>query len=97
MFITQISVYLENNKGTLRSLTKILASNNIDLLALSIADTTHFGLVRIILREADVESAIKVLNEEGFMAKTNNVIVPFVVGATPPMINPSYSFRMDMT
>ena len=74
MFITQISVYLENNKGTLRSLTKILAKNNIDLLALSIADTTHFGLVRIILREADVESAIKVLNEEGFMAKTNNVI-----------------------
>lgn len=74
MFITQISVYLENNKGTLRSLTKILAENKIDLLALSIADTTHFGLVRIILREADVESAIKVLREDGFMAKTNHVI-----------------------
>ncbi len=74
MFITQISVYLENNKGTLRSLTKILAENKIDLLALSIADTTHFGLVRIILREADVENAIKVLREDGFMAKTNHVI-----------------------
>ncbi len=74
MFITQISVYLENNKGTLRSLTKTLAEHNIDLLALSIADTTHFGLVRIVLREEDVETAINILREDGFIAKTNHVI-----------------------
>lgn len=74
MFITQISVYLENNKGTLRNLTKVLGENNIDILALSIADTTNFGIVRIVTREDDTESAIKLLRENGFVAKTNNVI-----------------------
>jgi hypothetical protein len=74
MFITQISVYLENNKGTLRSLTKILGQNDIDLLALSIADTTHFGIIRIIVREKDVEFATNVLRENGFISKVNHVI-----------------------
>ena len=74
MFITRISVYLENNKGTLRSLTKILAENNIDILALSVADTTHFGIIRIVVREGDIDVAIKTLRENGFMAKTNNVV-----------------------
>lgn len=73
MFITQISVYLENSQGTLRSLTKILAENKIDMLALSIADTTHFGLVRIVVRDADVDTAILALRENGFMAKKNHV------------------------
>lgn len=74
MFITQISVYLENNKGTLRNLTKTLGKNNIDILALSIADTTNFGIVRIVTREADTDKATNVLRENGFIAKTNNVI-----------------------
>ena len=74
MLITQISVYLENNKGTLRSLTKTLAENDIDMLALSIADTTSFGIVRIVVREPDIETAVKALRENGFMAKTNHVI-----------------------
>ncbi len=74
MLITQISVYLENNKGTLRSLTKTLAENQIDMLALSIADTTSFGIVRIVVREPDIETAVKALRENGFMAKTNHVI-----------------------
>lgn len=74
MFITQISVYLENNKGTLRTLTKTLAENNIDMLALSIADTTNFGIVRIVVREEDIDLAINALRENGFMAKINHVI-----------------------
>lgn len=74
MLITQISVYLENNKGTLRSLTKTLAEHNIDILALSIADTTHFGIVRLVVREADIEPAISSLKENGFVAKINHVI-----------------------
>ena len=74
MLITQISVYLENIKGTLRSLTKTLAENNIDMLALSIADTTNFGIVRIVVRENDIEAAIKALRDNGFVAKTNHVI-----------------------
>lgn len=74
MFITQISVYLENNKGTLRTLTKVLGENSIDILALSIADTTNFGIVRLVTREEDTQKAIEVLKENGFIAKTNDVI-----------------------
>lgn len=74
MFTTQISVYLENNKGTLRTLTKVLGENNIDILALSIADTSNFGIVRIVVREVDIDNAIKALKSEGFIAKTNSVL-----------------------
>ncbi|MBE6754234.1 MAG: hypothetical protein E7559_07800 [Ruminococcaceae bacterium] len=74
MFITQITVYLENNQGTLRSLTKLLAEHNIDMIALSIADTLHFGLARVLVREKDIEPAIAALRENGFMAKTNRVL-----------------------
>ncbi len=74
MFITQISAYLENNKGTLRTLTKVLGENNIDIIALSIADTTNFGIVRFVARETDTDKAMKALRENGFIAKTNNVI-----------------------
>lgn len=74
MFITQISVYLENNNGTLRTLTKTLGENDIDILALSIADTTNFGIVRLVTRENDINTAIKVLRESGFIAKTSEVI-----------------------
>lgn len=74
MFITQISVYLENNKGTLRTLTKTLGENNVDILALSIADTTNFGIVRLVIREENIERTIGILRENGFVAKTNHVI-----------------------
>lgn len=46
MFIKQISVFMENKKGRLESLTKALAGNNIDLVALSIADTADYGIMR---------------------------------------------------
>lgn len=74
MFITQVSVYLENNRGTLRTLTKTLAERNIDMLALSVADTLNFGIIRIVVREADVDNVIKSLRENGFVAKANHVI-----------------------
>lgn len=74
MYITQISVYLENNQGALRMLTKLLAENQVDLLALSIADTTNFGITRIIVREKDIDIAIEKLKENGFIAKKNHVL-----------------------
>ena len=73
MFITQITVYLENTHGTLRALTKTLAKESIDMLALSVADTASFGLVRIITRENDCDRAFRVLQENGFLARINHV------------------------
>ena len=50
MFVRQISIYLENIRGSLRELTQLLGENGIDLKALSIADTSSFGIVRCIVK-----------------------------------------------
>ena len=74
MYITQISVYLENDHGTLRTLTKTLAEANIDMLGMSIADTANFGIARIVVREADFNGAITALINAGFMARKTQVL-----------------------
>jgi len=74
MFITQISVYLENARGTLREMTKLLAENEIDIMALSIADTSNFGIVRMIIREASIDKALNAMKNAGFMVKKTDVI-----------------------
>ncbi len=74
MFIKQISVFLENTVGALRELTELLGKGGIDLLALSIADTQSFGIVRLIVSSADVDKAMQLLKEGGCIAKVNHVI-----------------------
>lgn len=74
MFIKQISVYLENTKGSLRELTELLGKAEINLLALSVADTTDFGIVRCIVKSSDIYNACQILRESGFIVKTNEVI-----------------------
>ncbi|HPF44899.1 MAG TPA: hypothetical protein PKV15_09370 [Syntrophomonadaceae bacterium] len=74
MFISQISVFLENARGTLREMTKLLAENGVDIMALSIADTSNFGIVRLIIRENCIDNALKHLKNAGFMAKKNDVL-----------------------
>ena len=53
MIIKQISAFVENRPGRIAEITKILADNDIDLRALSIADTTDFGILRIIVKEPE--------------------------------------------
>ena len=74
MFIRQISVFLENKTGTLRELTQILGENGINLLAISIADTAGFGIVRCIVKEADIDRTMTILRDGGYIAKENHVI-----------------------
>ena len=74
MFVKQISIYLENVKGSLREITQLLGENNIDLKALSIADTMSFGIVRCIVAEDQIEKTMEILREHGNIAKVNNVI-----------------------
>ena len=49
MSIKQISVFVENKPGSMNAMTKVLADNNIDMRALSLAETIDFGIVRIIV------------------------------------------------
>lgn len=78
MFIKQISVFLENTPGTLRELTHLLGNGGIDLMALSIADTQNFGIVRIIVADAQIDPALALLRGNGYTARVNNVICAVV-------------------
>lgn len=72
MKIKQISVFLENKKGRLYEALNTLAQANINIRALSIADTSDFGILRMIVN--DPEEAKRVLEEAGFTAKVTHVI-----------------------
>lgn len=72
MFIKQISVFLENKKGRLASVTGALAEAGVDLRAMSMADTSDFGILRLIVD--DNKKAMQVLEENGFAASQNDVI-----------------------
>ena len=49
MQIKQLSIFVENKEGRLAEITQILAENEVDIRALSLADTTDFGILRIIV------------------------------------------------
>ena len=74
MFIKQISVFLENRRGTLRELTALLGSGNIDIRELSIADTQAFGIIRLIIKDAETERALAMLKSAGYTARLNHVL-----------------------
>lgn len=78
VFIKQISVFLENDPGTLRELTHLIGKGGIDLMALSIADTQNFGIVRFIVSDEKVDSALKILRDNGYTCRVNNVICAVV-------------------
>ena len=76
----QITVFLENKPGRMEEVTGCLAAESINLHALSIADTTDFGILRMIVSEP--EKAVGVLKANGFMVKTADVIA-LAAGHTP--------------
>ncbi|PKM62502.1 MAG: acetolactate synthase [Firmicutes bacterium HGW-Firmicutes-21] len=72
MFIKQLSVFVENKSGRLAEITAIIAKANIDIRALSIADTTDFGILRLVVdKPAEAE---KTLKDAGLTVSLTNVI-----------------------
>ena len=72
MLIKQISIFVENKVGKLGNIIEVLAENKIDISALSIADTTDFGILRIIVDNPEL--AVIVLKEHGVTVKCTDVI-----------------------
>lgn len=72
MKIKQISIFLENKSGRLARVTRVLGENNINIRALSIADTTDFGILRLIVNDPD--KAFSILKEAGFTVSSTDVI-----------------------
>ncbi|MDD2585297.1 MAG: ACT domain-containing protein [Syntrophomonadaceae bacterium] len=68
----QISVFLENKAGRLSHVTRILGESGINIRALSIADTSDYGILRIIVN--DPAKAYKILKEAGFTVSETDVI-----------------------
>ena len=69
MNIHQISVFLENRTGQLAEITRLLASNGIDIRALSIAETSDYGLARMIVDDSHKASTI-LLNHGDILSMT---------------------------
>lgn len=72
MYVKQVSVFLENKKGSLTGLTKILSDSGIDLIALSIADTEQYGILRCIM--TDTEKGVKALKDAGYVVRLTDVV-----------------------
>jgi len=72
MGIKQISVFLENTTGRLSEVTKTLANANINLRAISIADTADFGILRLIADMTD--KAVEALAAAGFTTRQTDVV-----------------------
>lgn len=72
MITKQLSVFVENKKGRLADIANLLSENDIDISALSLADTTEFGVLRLIVNKPDL--AKKLLNESGVIVKITDVL-----------------------
>ena len=72
MSLKQLTVFVQNQKGAVVSVTDILSKNNINLRALSIAETQDFGILRLIVN--DEVTAEKVLKENGYLIKVIDVV-----------------------
>ena len=85
--IDQITVFLENSEGRLAALCRTLADGGVSMSALTIADTTDYGVVRIICDKPDV--AINILNEQNYRAvatKVSAIAVPNVPGGLAKLL-----------
>ncbi len=80
MGIRQLSVFVENKKGSLHEITDTLAKANIDLRSMCIADTSDYGIVRMITTEP--ERAKAVLEAEGHVANIR-IVTAFAVPDAP--------------
>ena len=72
MAIKQLTVFVENRKGTMVSVTDILSQKNVNIRALSIAETQDFGILRLIVN--DNETALKALEEKDYLIKAIDVV-----------------------
>ena len=82
MIIKQLSIFLENKSGRLTEVTEILGENDINISALSIADTAEYGILRLIVNNPD--KAVEALKKSGFsvnLTKVIGLVVPHEPGS----------------
>ena len=92
MSLKQLTVFVENKQGALVDITATLAQNNVNIRALSIADTEEFGILRLIVN--DIETAMTKLAGEGYLIKTTDV-VGVKIGDAPGKLSTALSVLDD--
>lgn len=80
MYVKQISVFVENKFGRMAEILNALAEKSIDISALSLADTSEFGILRLIVDKPEL--AVEVLKEEGVIVKLSDILA-IAVDDTP--------------
>ncbi|MBQ4107608.1 MAG: amino acid-binding protein [Lentisphaeria bacterium] len=86
--IKQLSILLENKPGMIRQVCEVLQQNQINILTLTLADTTQFGLLRFLVR--DTAAAKDILVKAGFTVIETDVLalpVPNVPGGLASLLN----------
>ena len=76
MFIKQLSIFVENKFGRLEAIVDALSTKGVNMRALSLAETTNFGILRLITD--DNEKAKEILSEIGVVAKLTDVIAVYI-------------------
>jgi len=87
MFAKQLTVFIENRTGRLSEVLGVLRENDVNILSLSLADTTEFGLLRLIVDSA--EKGKEKLTEKGFSSLLSNVSIikiPHKVGSLQELL-----------
>lgn len=72
MAIRQLTIFVQNRQGAIVSITEALAANQVNIRALSIAETEDFGILRLIVN--DEETARKTLSDAGYLIKVTEVV-----------------------
>jgi len=72
MTIKQLSVFVENRRGKMTEIIQALSSSGIDIRALTLADTSEFGLLRLIV--SDPDAAFNTLRQAGMMVRLSDVV-----------------------
>ena len=72
MIVNQLSAFVENKAGRLAEIAETLAENNVDLSAVSLADSADYGVIRMLVN--DPERAAQVLKESGVICKITKVL-----------------------
>lgn len=87
MFAKQLTVFIENRIGRLSEVLSVLRENGVNILSMSLADTTEFGLLRLIVNDA--KAGKEKLTENGFSSLLSDVsiiTIPHEVGALQQLL-----------
>lgn len=88
MFIKQVSVFIENTQGRLQSVLKVLEERKINIVSLSLADTSDYGMLRMIVSDANAcKDALKDAGLSAHLTDVCAIKLPHTVGSLSKVLS----------